>query len=417
MGLDHCTIVPIAVVGTFWSVARRTMLREATVALGAVTARNVLWNVLSSPKTVACRSLLSGILDARPAGHRGPLRVVDLADLAVDPILREVAAADEQAHAIVRAVVHLAVEVLEVDLALLSMMPRSAAVTIGNPSVSNALPSTATPSLPQTSLANTSAFGLLWLPYCVFNSNVRRAARRGDDVDHAAHAVVAVQARARAVDDLDAIDALERNARPVDPAAERIVERHAVHEHERAADAARPDPAQRHALRGRMRRQAAAAPEQAEGRHLPQHIVGHDGRRLSNRLLFDDVGADGDVAKPLLAAGRRDGHRLEERRELEDDTHFPGGLTDSDHSANPPARTIIVRLPSGAPVSVKRPSGPVTVWLFDTVRPQHAHRRAGNGAVRLVPDDPRHGGLGRRTGRETKSKHENQAVPHEPGRY
>jgi hypothetical protein len=30
------------------------MLRGATVALGAVTARNVLWKVLSSLKTVGC---------------------------------------------------------------------------------------------------------------------------------------------------------------------------------------------------------------------------------------------------------------------------------------------------------------------------------------------------------------------------
>ena len=122
----------------------------------------------------------------------------------------------------------------------------------------------------------------------------RRAA--GDDVDHATQAVVAV-ARARAVDHLDAIDALERNARPVDPAAKRIVEGHPVHEDKRAADTARPDPAQRHALRCRMRRQAAASPEQAEGRHLPEHIVGYDGRRLSNRLLFDDVRTDRDVAQ------------------------------------------------------------------------------------------------------------------------
>ena len=289
------------------------------------------------------------------------------------------------------------------------MIPRSAAATIGNPSVSKALPSTDTPSLPQTSLANTSAFGLLWLPYWVFISKVRRAGARGNDVDHAAHAVVAVQARTRAVDHLDAIDALERNARPVDPSAERIVEGHAVHEHERAADTARPDPAKRHALRGGMRRQAAAAPEQAEGRHLPEHVVGHHGRRLSNRLFFDDVGADGDVAKPLLAAGRRHGHGLEERRDLEDDTHFPGWARPARvHSANPPARTIIVRLPSGAPVSVKRPSGPVTVWCSTPLAPSTLTDAPGNDAVGLVPDDARHGRLGRGTGRETKCKHENQ---------
>ena len=116
MALDHCTIVPNAVVGTFWSVASRTMLREATVALGAVTARNVLWNVLSSPKTVACRSLWSGIGTRTPPASRRPLRVVDLADLAVDTILFEVAAAEKHVHAIARLIVHLAIEVREVDL-------------------------------------------------------------------------------------------------------------------------------------------------------------------------------------------------------------------------------------------------------------------------------------------------------------
>jgi hypothetical protein len=37
------------------------------------------------------------------------------------------------------------------------------------------------------------------------------------------------------------------------------------------------------------------------------------------------------------------------------------GVTGSAHSANPPARTIIVRLPLGTSVRVNRPSGPVTV--------------------------------------------------------
>ena len=79
------------------------MLRGGTVALGAVTARNVLWKVLSSPKTVACRSLWSGMRTRTPPASRRPLRVVDLAHLAVDAVFLEVAAAEEQVHAIVRA--------------------------------------------------------------------------------------------------------------------------------------------------------------------------------------------------------------------------------------------------------------------------------------------------------------------------
>ena len=42
------------------------MLRAGTVALGAVTARNVLWKVLSSVKTVAWKSLSSGMRTRTP---------------------------------------------------------------------------------------------------------------------------------------------------------------------------------------------------------------------------------------------------------------------------------------------------------------------------------------------------------------
>ena len=48
------------------------------------------------------------------------------------------------------------------------------------------------------------------------------------------------------------------------------------------------------------------------------------------------------------------------------------GATGSAHSANPPARTIIVRLPLGTSVRVNRPSGPRHGLLLETVRPQHA---------------------------------------------
>ena len=198
--------------------------------------------------------------------------------------------------------------------------PLVRSTTIGKPSVSNTLPSTATPTLPQTSLPKKSTFGLFRFPYC--GLNFERAPRRpaADDVDDAAHGVVAVQARARAVDDLDALGALQRHARPVDPAAERIVERHAVDEHERAADAARPDAAQRDALRGRMRRQAARAPEQAERRNLPEHVVGDDGRRLPGSARRSmTLTLAGTSPSALLGPRRRDGDRLEQRRRRQHD--------------------------------------------------------------------------------------------------
>ena len=92
------------------------MLRGGTVALGAVTARKVLWNVLTSLKTVACRSLWSGMRTRTPPASDVHFVSLTSPDLAVVAVFLEVAAAEEQVHAIVRAVVDLAVEVREVDL-------------------------------------------------------------------------------------------------------------------------------------------------------------------------------------------------------------------------------------------------------------------------------------------------------------
>ena len=115
-------------------------------------------------------------------------------------------------------------------------------------------------------------------------------------------------------------------------------------EHQRAAHAARPDAAQRHALRGRMRRQAAGAPEQAEGRHLPQHVVGHHGRRLPDGLLVDDV--DAGRARRRAAARCVSGVTVTVSNNVAGlQHHFDvvrGAETDCDLSANPPARTTIV---------------------------------------------------------------------------
>ena len=58
-------------------------------------------------------------------------------------------------------------------MASVSTRPRSLAMTCGKPSVVKPLPSSDTPTLPHTSLATKSAFGLFLLPYCVRNSTVR----------------------------------------------------------------------------------------------------------------------------------------------------------------------------------------------------------------------------------------------------
>jgi hypothetical protein len=57
------------------------------------------------------------------------------------------------------------------------------------------------------------------------------------DLDHAAERFRSVQISGRASDDLDSIDRGDRNAVPVDPAAERIIQRPAVGDDKRTARA------------------------------------------------------------------------------------------------------------------------------------------------------------------------------------
>jgi hypothetical protein len=178
------------------------------------------------------------------------LGAVDRRVLAVVALLVEVAAANEHVEARGRAVVGAKIEVAVLDVGLVvdqaafvrnhdreSVGLEGAAVERGGelaPHVAHGEISFRTPEV------------------AVLRPELRGAAARPRalDVDDAAHRVVAVEARAGALHQLDAIDVVERHARPVDPAAERIVERDAVDEHQRPADAARPDAAQRHALRG-----------------------------------------------------------------------------------------------------------------------------------------------------------------------
>ena len=140
---------------------------------------------------------------------------------------------------------------------------------------------------------------------------------RRDDVDDAAHRVVAIQARGRAVGHLDTVHAVQGHTRPVDPAAEGIVEGDAVQHHERAALPARSDAAQGDALRGWLRHEAAGATEEAERRHLPQHVIGDERGRGFDFLGGDDIHARGDIAQALLGAGGRYSDRFEESRRFE----------------------------------------------------------------------------------------------------
>src|SRR3982750_3446737 len=114
----------------------------------------------------------------------------------------------------------------------------------------------------------------------VLSLDVERLRRRriGDEVNHSTHRVIAIEAGAGTIDDLDALRALHWNPRPIHPAAKRIVVRHAVDEHERAADPAWSDPTQGNALRRRMRCEAARSSKQTERWNLAEKIVRHEGR-------------------------------------------------------------------------------------------------------------------------------------------
>ena len=262
---------------------------------------------------------LVGQLNAHAAAHRLPARVVDLADFAVAAIFREIAAAHERPHAVGRAVVQFRVHVAElhgrvvVDEAGLARRHNRKAVRVEHAAVGRDADLAPDIAAEQVDL-RAVVVAVLRLE---FNRPPRRPV--ADDVDDAAHRVVPVEARTRSIYDFDPVGALERHARPVHPAAERVVERDVVHQHQRAADAARADAAQRDALRRRMRRQAAGAPEQAERRNLPQHIVGHNRRRVLDVVRAEDVHACGNVAEPLLRLRRGDGHLFEQCRGHERD--------------------------------------------------------------------------------------------------
>ena len=135
-----------------------------------------------------------------------------------------------------------------------------------------------------------------------------------EDLDDAAEGVVAPDARAAAADDLDLLDALQRDSVPVDPAAEGVVDRDTVDQDEGAAGPAGADTAERQALSRRVRHEARRAPEQAEAGDLAQEVVQGLARRQADVLTGQHRHAGGRLAGPLLGARHRDHDRLESRR-------------------------------------------------------------------------------------------------------
>ena len=255
---------------------------------------------------------------------RGPLGVVHLAHLGVGAVLGKPADAQEGVQAIGRIEFDLRGEIGVLDVGV--VVDRTAFTSRHDREArgveraafhrqAHALPAVAGEEIDLRRVA-----------VAVLGLHLQRAARgpAGDHIDHAAHGDVAVEARGRVLGDLDLVDAEQRHPRPVDPAAERVVEGHAVEQHQRAALAARADAAQRHALRGRLGRQAARAPEQAEARHLAQDVVGHHGRRVPDGLAGHDVDAGWHRAETALGAGRAHHHGFEHRRRREHNLDLAG---------------------------------------------------------------------------------------------
>ena len=253
-----------------------------------------------------------------PTGAVRFLGAVERAQFPVVAIFGKVAAADEDIDPCGRVVIRFHAEVPEID----GRVVVDASALAGRDNREAVGPEDAPvhgDAEPPPHVAG-EEIGLWTLSIAVLRLEIDRAARRTawHDADDAAHRVVAVQAGARSVHDLDAVGALERHARPIHPAAKRIVEGHAVEQHERPAHAARTDAAQRHALRRGMRRQAARPPEEAERRNLPQHIVGDDRRRLPDFLAAQNGCARRHVAQALLGFSGRHRHRFEEHRRFQD---------------------------------------------------------------------------------------------------
>ena len=100
------------------------------------------------------------------------------------------------------------------------------------------------------------------------------------------------------------------HAIPVDPSAERVVERNAIFENKSAARAAGAETAQRYTLSRGIRGAAAGAAEEAEPRDLAQRVIegeGRDGLHFCARELNI---AQRDIAEERLAAGGCDDYAL-----------------------------------------------------------------------------------------------------------
>ena len=99
---------------------------------------------------------------------------------------------------------------------------------------------------------------------------VREAAVDGD---RTRQRPVAPPPGAAAADHLNLLDRLRRDGTPIDPAAEGIIDRHAVHQDQRPPGPVRAQRPRGDALGRRVRGKARGAAEQADPGDLAQHLV------------------------------------------------------------------------------------------------------------------------------------------------
>jgi hypothetical protein len=136
--------------------------------------------------------------------------------------------------------------------------------------------------------------------------DIERAAhgRPGDYIDDAAHRRVAPERGAAAAHDLDTIDIVERNAVPLDIAEERVVDRHAVEQHQHAG-LGRRQAAHAFVIGGRMADIRADLVERHARQQL-QDVVQALGRRVLDLIGGNDTDAGRHIPQRLGGSGGRD---------------------------------------------------------------------------------------------------------------
>ena len=123
-------------------------------------------------------------------------------------------------------------------------------------------------------------------------------------LDHPGQGARAIGAGSGAANDVQPRQALRRDLGPQHPAAERIVQRHAVQGHQGPPGPRRRDGAQGNALGRRIGGQARGAPEQAHRRHGLQGLV--QPRRPAQHLLVQTDHREGGVSRGGRQAGGGD---------------------------------------------------------------------------------------------------------------